>query len=719
MRMASGFDWRQVPFFRLLVFLLAGYLLSPYLPPSDVLLVSMAGCFLLAQIAFMRSPWRANYKLRWLPGIFVYAALLLLAAVHQRQYLAKHEATPLETLTQAKMLLVEVSSYAESKNDRYRLQGRLLTAFNDSLMWEAKGGLLLNLEMSARAAALAPGNQLVIPTGRLRLPFESRNPYAFSYRKLLTKRHIHYQARLDSGSWQLYDARTSNSLYAYALKLRHYAVSQLYRYLKGADQAPFAAALLLGDRSGLDPELVKAYASSGAIHVLAVSGLHVGILYMLLNWLFKSLLRLRRWRALLATLVFLWVYALVTGLPPSVSRACTMFSLIAIARELKRDALVYNTIATAAFVLLWLRPGLLLETGFQLSFAAVLGIIYIQPKIYALLYFKYKPANWLWELSSVSLAAQLFTFPLSIYYFNQFPNYFLLSNFIVIPAAAPLLIASMLLLLVSPVPWLAEKLGWLLGKGFDLINQLILGIEALPGSLSSGLVWSTAEIFICYLLLLTVSWWLWGRARLWRPLSIWLAVLMLIFPLLRKQAHRQQQQLLVYDEFRKGSGSIISGRAAWYWGNAPDSPYAAVGTHFSHIGLVQESRWPDSLPLQLWSWQGLRILQLRASIGFKDLPAADVLLISHQPKAWRLRPHLSKYKAILLDSSNSPYYCMQLKKWCAELGIDCYSTAEHGALVITPWSTNTYKPPSTSGSDISSSTGPTSGMLSITSWSQS
>lgn len=717
--MAGGFDWRQVPYFRILIFLVAGYQLSPYLGCSDAVLMGLALCLVMAQWFLMRTSLRTNYGLRWLPGFLFYSAILLLSVIHQRQYQQKNQPTPLKKMVEARLILVEISSYAASKNDQYRFQGELLKAFNDSLEWEVQGGLLLYLEKSDTAAALTPGNQIVIPAARLRPPFESRNPFAFSYRSHLAKRHIHFQAKLNTETWNLHERRASKSVNAQALRLRNYAVTQLYRYLKGPQQAPFAAALLLGDRSGLDPDLVKAYAASGAIHVLAVSGLHVGILYMLLNWVFKSLLRLRRWRALFATLVFLWLYALVTGLPPSVSRACTMFSLIAIARELKRDALVYNTIATAAFVLLWLRPGLLHETGFQLSFAAVLGIIYIQPKIYALLYFKYKPASWLWELSSVSMAAQLFTFPLSIYYFNQFPNYFLLSNFIVIPAAAPLLLASMLLLLVSPLPWLAEKLGWLLGKGFDLINQLILGIEALPGSLSSGLVWSTAEIFICYLLLLTCSWWLWGQAKLWRSLSIWLAVLLLIFPLMRKRAHRQQQQLLVYDEFRKGSGSIISGRTAWYWGNAPDSPYAAVGTHFSRIGLAQHMRWPDSLPLQLWEWHGLRILQLRSSTGFKDLPAADVLLVSHQPKAWRLRPHLSKFKAILLDSSNSPYYCVQLKKWCAELGIDCYSTAEQGALVITPWSTNTYKPPSISASDTSSLTGPTSGMLSITPWSPS
>lgn len=717
--MASGFDWRQVPFFRLLIFLIVGYQLSPYLLLSDAWLTSIALSLVLAQWFFMRTWLRTNYQLRWIPGFLFYTAILLLSAIHQRHYLQKHAPTPLIALTNAQMLVVKISSYAEEKNGQYRFEGQLDKAFNDSLEWNITGGVLLNLEKSEAAEALAPGNRIVMSAARLRPPFESRNPFAFSYRRHLAKRNIHYQGKLKTDAWQLHDGRPSKSLSAQALLLRQHAVAQLYRYLKGTQQAPFAAALLLGDRSGLDPELVKAYASSGAIHVLAVSGLHVGILYMLLNWLFKSLLRLRRWRALAATLTFLWIYALVTGLPPSVSRACTMFSLIAVARELKRDALVYNTISTAAFVLLWLRPGLLNETGFQLSFAAVLGIIYLQPKIYALFFFQHKPANWLWQLSSVSLAAQLFTFPLSIYYFNQFPNYFLLSNFIVIPAAAPLLLASMLLLLVSPLPWLAEKVGWLLGKGFDFINQLIIGIEALPGSLSSGLVWSTSEIFLCYALLLTGSWWLWGQPKLWRGLSIWLAVILLAIPLKRKREYRQQQQLFVYDEFRKGSGSIISGRAAWYWGNAPDSPYAAVGTHFSRINMTNMMRWPDSLPLQLWEWQGLRVLHVRASTGFKDLPTADVLLLSQQPKAWRLRPHLSKYKAILLDSSNSPYYCMQLKKWCAELGINCYSTAEHGALLISPWSTNTYKLPSTSASDTSSLIAPTSGMLSITPWSPS
>ncbi|MDP2188438.1 MAG: ComEC/Rec2 family competence protein [Sphingobacteriaceae bacterium] len=720
MQWRVDFDWRQVPFFRLLLALLLGYQLSAWWWWPAYLSVLLIGLLMAVQWLFGRSAWRASYRWRWLQGSLLFMAVALAGATHKAQYSAQRQALELAALKTYPALELTVSHYPEDKGRYIRVQANISGALALDSFWplQQQGCLLKFDSLDLAAHQLAPGYRLVVSSNQLREIYESRNPHAFSYKKLMASRGIYFQLKLPPEQWRLYRDAEQRGLLSIALRLKKLSTEKLFSYLKGTHQAPFAAALLLGDRSALDQDLVKAYASSGAIHVLAVSGLHVGIFYMLMRWLSINLFRLKRWGSLTMVLSALWLYALVTGLPPSVSRACTMFSLIAIARELKRDALIYNTMSAAAFVLLWFKPGFLAETGFQLSFAAVIGIVYLQPKLYKMLYFKHKWADWLWQLTSVSLAAQLFTFPLSVYYFNQFPNYFLLSNFVVIPIAAPLLLGCLLLLALSPLPFLAEKFAWLLGKGFDLVNAIILQIEQLPGALTEGIVWSTSTFWLSYAFILCVCWWVWGQQLRFRQLAIWLAVTLLVQPLIRKIDQQKQASFTLYDGFNGSSGSFISGKKAWLWGTQPEMPFSPAKNQLMHAGVSAY----DTLAvqtIQLLQWQGQRILWVNGKTPPPSWPKADVLLLSNQPPFYLVERQLTKYRTILLDSSNSPYYCEKLKAKVLAAGLRYFSVAEQGALVFTPWTINTSTYNSTNASDTLCSTVPKNAMPSIMSLSPS
>ena len=207
-------------------------------------------------------------------------------------------------------------------------------------------------------------------------------------------------------------------------------------------QLKVASALLLGYRENLDKELVKSYASAGAMHVLAVSGLHVGILYLLLTRIFsflKKVKKVKNGKFILTILIvsFLWFYAIMTGLSASVMRATTMFSFIVIGNELlNRKTSIYNTLAVSAIILMIINPFIVYQVGFQLSYVAVVGIVYLQPKLNRLFYSRYKLVRGVWAITCVSLAAQIATFPLSLHYFHQFSTYFFISNLIVIPASS-------------------------------------------------------------------------------------------------------------------------------------------------------------------------------------------------------------------------------------------------------------------------------------------
>jgi competence protein ComEC len=215
-----------------------------------------------------------------------------------------------------------------------------------------------------------------------------------------------------------------------------------------------------------------------------------------------------KWLRALILLTGLWMYALVTGLSPSVLRAATMFSFIIAGQALNRQAYIYNSIAASAFLLLLVQPAILFEVGFQLSYMAVIFIVFLHPYLYRLLSFRYKILNSAWSLTCVSLAAQAGTVPLSLFYFHQFPSYFILSNFVVIPAATVIIYGAALLFIASPIPVLLEIFGLLLNKFLQMVNFMIFFIEKMPGSLIANIRFAEWEAIFAYTIFATLSVWL-------------------------------------------------------------------------------------------------------------------------------------------------------------------------------------------------------------------
>ncbi|NJO90405.1 MAG: ComEC/Rec2 family competence protein, partial [Chloroflexia bacterium] len=217
------------------------------------------------------------------------------------------------------------------------------------------------------------------------------------------------------------------------------------------DEFAILAALTLGVKDYLSDEIVEAYSDSGAMHVLAVSGLHVGILMAMLNMIFSFFWKRKKLLVLksIIILVFLWLFALITGLAPSVTRSALMFSFFILSKNSGKRPSSYNSLAAAAFIILLFNPNALFHVGFQLSFLAVISILLFQQKLYRTIDIKNKYLDYFWQLTTVSLAAQIGTTPISIFYFHQFPIYALLTNIIVIPAAAIILNAVILLLIAN------------------------------------------------------------------------------------------------------------------------------------------------------------------------------------------------------------------------------------------------------------------------------
>ena len=344
--------------------------------------------------------------------------------------------------------------------------------------------ILVYFEKEENANDLMPGDQIIFSTSPQFIR-NYGNPFEFDYRKYLANKKIYRQLYLSSENWKTSNSQSQFSLTVYAEQIREKLLSVYRNQTLGKNELEILSALTLGYKRELDPETKRIFSASGAMHVLAVSGLHVGIVFWVITLLFGFLQKQKSGKILfiVISIFALWSYAFITGLSPSVMRASTMFTIFVIGDNLNRKANTYNSLAASAMCLLLFNPNNLFEVGFQLSYLAVFGIVFLQPKLSKLIPLKNNFLKFFWSLLTVSVAAQIATFPLTAFYFNQFPIYFWITNLIIIPAVMILIPLGLTLLLFSKIAVISTFLAFFINLMIKSCFIILSKIEQLPHSI--------------------------------------------------------------------------------------------------------------------------------------------------------------------------------------------------------------------------------------------
>lgn len=369
------------------------------------------------------------------------------------------------------------------------------------------GKILVNIEKDSISNFLNVDDVLMVKRAfsEIKKPL---NPYIFNYRKYLQQQQIYQQIYITRKQY-LRILRTNQTVGGIASKIRWKINKSLVKYGFKEDELAIINALLLGQRQTINTELQQRYASAGAIHILAVSGLHIGIILMLLTFLFKPFHFFENGKIIAGIFIIslLWIYAIIAGLSASVVRAVSMFTAVAISMFLNRPSNVYNTLVISMFFLLLFNPYYLFEVGFQLSYIAVFFIVWIQPK----LYFLWKPRFWivnkLWQLFTVSLAAQIGVLPLSLYYFHQFPGLFFLSNLAIIPFLGLILVAGFLIIVLSVFELLPQFLGESYRSTIQYLNQFVTWISNQESFIIENITFSLAMMISFYVFVILFFKW--------------------------------------------------------------------------------------------------------------------------------------------------------------------------------------------------------------------
>ena len=494
-------NWSKYPFLRLLPALLLGILLGEAVGPCPMEKEPLFFLFLgMVLVLALLSRGLKPYRYRWIIGVWMFLTLAFLGWFRQGM---AHDSQGSVPMGQERWYLAKVLEPPVEKERSVKVMLALRGCRTDEGDQALSGRVMAYFEQSELALALRYGDLLAFSAAVEPVP-PPLNPEEFDYRTYLRRQGVSGRVYLQSDHWCALGLQEGNPLLCLSYRCRERLLEALQRCGVTEDAFGVAAALLLGYDESLPVQLRQRYVAAGAMHVLCVSGMHVGVVYLLASSLLrllgkgKRMLRMRK-RILLG---LVWGYALLTGLSPSVLRATIMISFLLLGSLLRRKGNTLNSIFASAFVLLVIRPDNLFSIGFQLSYAAVLGIVLLQRKIYLLLYIENKWLDKVWEITAVSLAAQCSTLPLTLYHFHQFTPYFWLSNLFLTPLSFVAILSGMGLLAVSWVPWL----GMVVGKGvwacMTLMNTLVSWVESLPFSLIRGLHINKVQLVMALLLLI-------------------------------------------------------------------------------------------------------------------------------------------------------------------------------------------------------------------------
>lgn len=496
----------KYPFFRLAVpWMLGIYCGDRFSDSFSEPLWGFLACILWACLSFLFY-FSERYSWRWCFGVSL--SLFCLAGGWLSVNLQLKTAAETEFPKEEAVYRLRVNDFPEVR-ERTFLCRVWLKERHDSLgIHPVNKQAILYFQRDSLSSRLQMGEELWVRS-RISPPVSARNFDEFDYARYLIRKGISGTGFVASGHWQFSECRKEKEgiatvLYRLAASYRT-QIENLYRRLGiEGDELAVLSALTLGDKTDLSESVRESYSVAGVSHVLALSGLHIGLLYALAFFLLRPLLlggQSGRFLRSLLLILLLWLFAFFTGLSPSVVRSAAMFSIWALADLCGRQSFSLNTLALTAWLMLLVRPVWLFDVGFQLSFAAVLSILLFQPFLYRLCPVRHRAGTYLWGLVSVSVAAQLGTAPLVLFYFSRFSTHFLLTNLLVVPLVTLILYAAVVLLLLTPMSGLQAVAAVGLEKMLRMLNLLVRWVEQLPYASVDGIWLYPLEVAGCYLVL--------------------------------------------------------------------------------------------------------------------------------------------------------------------------------------------------------------------------
>jgi competence protein ComEC len=694
--------WKKAPFIRLLVPLATAILLQWYFQFLFPAIITAGVCFAITYVLFLFFPIATRYRLQFLQGSILNLLLICLGLAITLQKDIRNNHNWFGSIYRpGDLIVVRVNEPLVEKAKSFKVEGIVEAVIRNNGVINCSGKILmyfskdsLNGSVALLQNRLQYGDKILFNKNLQRIK-NSGNPGAFNYERYAAFQQIFHQVFLKENDWVKTGDKNLNSFKQSIFRARENIISILKDKIPaGKDELGIAEALLIGYTNDLDKDLVQAYSNTGVVHIIAISGMHLGLIYVLLVWLFKKIPVINQSKTLQVVLILccLWMFSFLTGAAASILRSAVMFTFIAIGKNISKQASIFNSLTASAFVMLCYNPYFLWDVGFQLSYLAVIGIVIFQRPIYNWFYIKNRWLNEIWKLVAISLAAQLLTFPVCIYYFHQFPNFFLFTNIIAVPLSSMILFAEIGLVAFYHVPYTADYLGKIVGGMLWAMNKFIVLISQIPYAVWDHISASLASTFLLYAMIIGLCTWLFSKNNKSFRLAV---ICFFCFTLLQAYASWQiknQQKIIVYNIAQHQAIDFVVGNKYYFLGD----PILLVGGILQNFHLK-----PARISLQLNNNVGMmadlycrqpfyqlgntKVMVIDKAIQFEQVQQkmdVDVIIISKNPKL-----HIAQLASVfnckhyVFDAANSLWKIVQWQKEANELHLNSYSVSAMGAFV--------------------------------------
>lgn len=688
--------WKSTPFFRLLIPLIAGIILQWYAGFTIIYLMICFGCSICAFMLFNYLQVELRFKLQWLQGILLHLTIVFFAMVLLWHNDSRHSPRWYgHYCNDSSSFVIRITEPLIEKERSFKATAAIEGVFNKEENTPVKGKVQLYFSKDTTVRLLQYGSCILVK--KILQPIRnSGNPGAFNYERYSAFHHTFHQVYLTNSDWTLLSEKKTDAFQSFIFSLRSYIVQTIKKYINGSNQETgIAEALLIGYKEDLDKDLVQAYSNAGVVHIIAISGLHLGLIYVMLTQLLNRIpvIRKNKFIKMLLLLGSLWIFSLLTGASASVLRSAVMFTFIVIGKNYFTQSSVYNSLAASAFLLLCYDPYFLWDVGFQLSYLALIGIVGLQQPLNRLVYCKQPWLEKIWSMFTVTLAAQISAFPICLYYFHQFPNLFFITNILAVPLSTIILFAEIFLIAVSGLNFIAVYIGQLTGFMIRIMNKIITGLNSLPYSVWDNIYANIYTTWALHLFVFGFCGWLVYKSSTAFRIAIISLFFYTSFHVYAYLKVRKQVSVIVYNIPKCRAIDFIYGDKYYFIGDSILQKEGQLKNFhlkparvFLHVGK-QDSLLPFlSRSSDLVWFYNKKILLIDKAVDFSLLEEKiniDALIISKNPSLKiaslmdAIRPSM-----IVFDASNSLWKIAQWKKECLMLALPCFSIPEQGAYVL-------------------------------------
>jgi competence protein ComEC len=688
--------WKSSPFVRLILPLVLGIIFQWYVKVTFFVNVICVSSLIIFLFFFTLLSIEKRYKFQWLQGLLINAVIFCIAIfLCWRKDIRNNENWFGKYYNDSCTLIVKINESPIEKEKSIKADGIVESIIQNGKTQKVEGKLLIYFSKEDSIVPPKYGDKILIQGGLQQIK-NAGNPGGFNYSRYMIFQQTLHQVYLKKDKFIFLNEHSENKLYSFIFWARTAVINTLQKYIVGNKKVSgIAEALLIGYKEDLDKDVVQAYSNTGVVHIIAISGMHLGLIYVGLVWLFSRLPFIKRSAITRVILILgcLWLFSLITGASASVLRSAVMFTCIIIGKEFFKQASIYNSLASSAFLLLCYDPFLLWDVGFQLSYFAVVGIVWLQKPIQDIYYSKNKAIQYLWEMCSITIAAQILTLPICIYYFHQIPTTFLFTNLICVPLSTAILFAEIALVICAAFPPLATLVGKFIYVLTWCMNALIEFFNKLPLSLIDKIYATAYTTWILYGFVFLLAAALLRRNKTLLKISFAFLFLFVGIWAYGKIKLTQQKKIIVYNVSRHTAIDFVSNNKFWFYGDEEfreDGALQNFNLKPARVSMQVEESKDTLISLthsgRLWQFYNKKIMVIDSTVQFEPTITklkVEVLLICNKPKinisdiVKAVMPNI-----IVFDASNSLWKIAQWKKECEELHLQYFITGEQGAFIL-------------------------------------